>query len=85
MARAAADRAIAFLGLWLEAPTDVLKKRVAERRGDPSDATIRIVDTQIAQIEMPADWTLIDASGAPERTLALANEAPRKLSTRRGG
>jgi aminoglycoside phosphotransferase family enzyme/predicted kinase len=73
IARVATDRNIPFWGLWLEAPTDIIKGRIAERRGDASDATMGIVDSQVAQAKMPSGWTRIDASGAPEQTFALAN------------
>jgi hypothetical protein len=73
--RLATDRGMPFFGLWLEAPTDVLKNRIAHRHGDASDATMRIVDAQVSQIEKPAGWAVIDASGAIARALALANLA----------
>jgi hypothetical protein len=73
--RLATDRGMPFSGLWLEAPTDVLKNRIAHRHGDASDATMRIVDAQLSQIEKPAGWAVIDASGAIARALALANLA----------
>ena len=43
--------AVAFDGLWLEAPLDVLTARVAVRTGDASDATPEVVRAQHAALE----------------------------------
>lgn len=62
-----------FFGLWLEAEPSVLKERVAQRTGDASDATPRVIDIQQTYETGPLDaWTRIDASGSPEETRAQA-------------
>ena len=68
--RCAAD----FLGLWLTAPPEVLRARVAARHGDASDATPEVVDRQLGYDTGAMDWRLVDASGAPGDTLRLAIE-----------
>ncbi len=52
-----------FHGFWLEAPLQVLRARVAARRGDASDADLGVLE-QAAQAEPGAmDWSRIDAAG----------------------
>ncbi len=50
---AAPDR---FSGLWLTAPLDELRRRVAARSGDASDATGAVVDKMAALDAGPIDW-----------------------------
>ncbi|GAB5468645.1 MAG: bifunctional aminoglycoside phosphotransferase/ATP-binding protein [Rhodospirillales bacterium] len=64
-----------FAGLWLEAPLELLKARVAARSGDASDATPAVVEAQVARCQAPADWRSLDASGGPEQVLAAAKAA----------
>ena len=45
-----------FVGIWLEAPEDVLVTRVAGRRGDPSDADAAVVRTQVSRDPGPIHW-----------------------------
>lgn len=63
---------VPFHGLWLEAPRDLLSKRVADRRNDASDATIEIVQLQTRQRTGPISWQRIDASGDVETVAAKA-------------
>ncbi len=61
----ARDHSAAFHGIWLEAPPAVLRKRVSERTGDASDATLDVVAQQIERD--PGDlqgWAILDASGS---------------------
>lgn len=46
VARTARSAGAAFLGLWLEAPVETLRRRVANRTGDASDATPAVVEAQ---------------------------------------
>jgi len=55
---------IPFFGLWLDAPVETLRRRVAERTNDASDATPGMVTAQAAHSAPPSNWTLIDASPA---------------------
>jgi hypothetical protein len=61
-----------FTGLWLEAPPQVLKARVASRTGDASDATPDVVERQLHYEPGRIGWTRIDASGTLDDTLARA-------------
>jgi len=72
----------AFSGFWLEAGPAVLKARVLSRRGDPSDATPQVVDTQLGYDLGQVGWDRIDASGPPEASLAAVR---RKLPPRLAG
>jgi aminoglycoside phosphotransferase family enzyme/predicted kinase len=51
-----------FLGLWLEAPLDLLRARVAARRGDASDATIAVLEAAAARDPGPIAWERLDAA-----------------------
>ena len=63
---------VPFLGFWLQAPREVLAARIAGRRDDVSDATLAVLDDQLARDPGPLDWAPIDASGPPAATLAAA-------------
>jgi aminoglycoside phosphotransferase family enzyme/predicted kinase len=52
----AASVGVAFRGVWLEAPPDSLRRRVASRRDDASDADERVVDLQLALDPGRIDW-----------------------------
>lgn len=60
--RIAARTGARFQGLWLEAPLDVLRDRIRERRHDASDATVEVVETQTTQATGAITWQRIDAS-----------------------
>jgi aminoglycoside phosphotransferase family enzyme/predicted kinase len=61
MEKAASDRAAAFAGFWLEADPLVLWRRVSERSGGPSDATVDILSRQLQRNAAPATWRKVDA------------------------
>ena len=61
-----------FTAFWLEAPADVLLRRVAHRESDASDATPQVVERQMAYDIGNLEWTRLDASGTPEETLCTA-------------
>lgn len=60
--RTVADKGIDFQGIWLAAPIDVLKQRIADRRCDASDATVEVVQTQAEQATSNITWHRVDAS-----------------------
>lgn len=59
----AEDRGLRFLGIWLEAPPDLLAKRIEGRTDDASDADRAVMEQQRDRIAPPADWRRLDASG----------------------
>ena len=59
--QAADDGAAPFLGLWLEAAPDLLRRRVAARAGGPSDATVDILARQLQRDPGAIDWHRLDA------------------------
>ena len=61
-----------YAGIWLDAPLETLKTRVAERRNDASDATAEVVEQQHAYDTGPIDWIRIDSGNGPQRTLDCA-------------
>jgi len=60
--RIAAAAAVPFIGLWLDAPEEVLVERAKQRRLDPSDADEAVIRAQRAQDPGVIDWHRIDAS-----------------------
>lgn len=67
-------RAVAFTGLWLDAPRDVLLRRVGARRGDASDATTAVVESQLEHGPGALDWISLDAVPEPSAVLRAARE-----------
>lgn len=61
-----------FHGLWLKAPPSILRDRIARRRNDASDASVEIVDKQLAYDTGPITWPQLSASGDREATLQAA-------------
>jgi len=74
----AVANATPFVGVWLEAPPDVLMARTEARGPDASDAGASIVRRQITQDPGPMTWHRLDAGGVPgsvaERALVLATK-----------
>ena len=58
-------------GFWLEANAALLQGRVAARCGGASDATVAVLELQLAREREPASWHRLDAAKAPE---ALADD-----------
>ena len=53
-----------FTGIWLDAPVDVLERRVAARRGDASDATTGVLRRLAAANPGPITWHRVAADDA---------------------
>ncbi|HZZ35318.1 MAG TPA: AAA family ATPase [Caulobacteraceae bacterium] len=53
---------VPFAGVWLTAPTAVLKARIGARYGDASDATVNTLHRQLARGPGALDWPSYDAS-----------------------
>jgi len=60
----AASAAVAFTGLWLDAPGSVLMDRTARRTADVSDADSAVVKAQVAQDSGPIAWRRLRAERA---------------------
>jgi len=71
-AQAARDAGVAFTGLWLEAPPERLKTRIASRSGDASDATVEVLARQLTFDLGPIDWSRIEVSGPVADSVAAA-------------
>lgn len=64
-----------FTGVWLDAEPDALRDRVRHRRGGPSDATVDVLDRQLARHTGPIDWHRVST----DRPVAKAVSAIREL------
>jgi uncharacterized protein len=64
IAAVAARANVPFAGLWLEAPAETLRQRIAARHGDASDADRGVLDFQLSRNIGLLDWTRVDASGS---------------------
>jgi uncharacterized protein len=68
---ASAERAgVPFIGIWLEAPREVLVARIGARRLDASDADILVVEQQLKTDIGTLDWHRINST--PDMTTTLA-------------
>jgi len=72
IAEVAARAGVPFTGLWLEAPPEVMAKRLAERRRNVSDADAGVLEMQLAYDLGAIDWRRIDSAGPSEDTLKTA-------------
>jgi uncharacterized protein len=63
---------VTFAGMWLEAPAEVLVKRVANRQGDPSDADAAVVHGQLQRDPGPIGWPRVPAAGKTDAVVAAA-------------
>lgn len=81
VAAVAACACVPFFGLWLEAPVEVLMRRVKDRRGDASDATAAIVAAQAKENIGALAWHRLDAG----RTLDALKAAALDLVQRSDG
>jgi predicted kinase len=63
--RAARDRHAPFVGVWLDVDPDLLWRRVDQRRGGPSDATVEILSRQLERDIGEITWLRLDATRKP--------------------
>ena len=63
---------VRFDGLWLEAPADVLRARVAGRTGDVSDADVAVLERQLGYDIGAMGWRRLDVRGSAEMALRQA-------------
>jgi aminoglycoside phosphotransferase family enzyme/predicted kinase len=66
-----------FHGVWLEAPPEILRNRIAARRGDASDADERVLGLQLALDPGPIDWPRRATIGDPPRYFDIGRDARR--------
>jgi len=64
--------AVPFKGVWLDAPADTLRERVASRTGDASDAGVEILNRQLEADLGDIGWPRINAQGDPTDVAARA-------------
>jgi predicted kinase len=69
---AALAERVPFTGVWLDAPLEVMEARLANRRGDASDATAAVLRQQFARAAAPSNWARIDASRSLDAVAAAA-------------
>lgn len=63
IADVAAALGLPFQGVWLEAPLELLRQRVAARRGDASDAGVAVLESMAAAEAGPIEWRRLDVTG----------------------
>ncbi|HUZ72932.1 MAG TPA: AAA family ATPase [Stellaceae bacterium] len=79
----AANAGVPFTGLWLDARREVMAARLEQRPGDASDATLSVLDQQLASDPGPITWQRIDTGGALARVTAAIRRAA-GIATRPG-
>jgi predicted kinase len=61
---------VQFRGIWLEAPLRILEERVRQRYADVSDATVEVLQKQVASVSAPSQWQPVKTEGPPGEVLA---------------
>jgi aminoglycoside phosphotransferase family enzyme/predicted kinase len=74
----AADTAVPFAGIWLEAPDATLVARIEQRRNDPSDADAAVIRLQQQQGTGAMTWQRFEATSPPEMVLNSAAQYLRR-------
>ena len=70
---------VPFVGLWLDAPAELLAQRISDRAVDASDATGAVLDLQCRVGTGRLDWHRIDGSVNAERVLGSAHDVVSSL------
>ena len=63
---------VPFVGIWLDAPADLLAHRIEERVGDASDADVEVMRAQMRSDLGSINWHRIAAGGSVVDTVAAA-------------
>jgi uncharacterized protein len=71
----AGNAGVPFAGLWLEARRDVMAIRLANRKRDASDATLDVLDRQLASGTGAMAWKTVESGGSLPRVTAAARRA----------
>lgn len=61
IARVAGEAGVAFAGLWLDAPDETLRRRIAARQSDASDADLNVLAFQRSLDTGRIEWSRVDA------------------------
>jgi aminoglycoside phosphotransferase family enzyme/predicted kinase len=69
---AASHEGVPFLGLWLDAPIEIMEARLSARGADASDADVDVLRQQQPRVTAPDDWKHIDASRPIEEVAEAA-------------
>ena len=77
IAEIAARGGAAFTGIWLDAPVDTMRKRIASRIGDVSDATPAVVDEQLSFDLGPQSFTVVGAGRPLDEVVTSCLEVTR--------
>jgi hypothetical protein len=72
IAAVARSARVPFVGLWLAAPADILSARIGVRRGDASDATVQVLERQLAYDTGPIEWQQIESGGTLDSVVVAA-------------
>jgi aminoglycoside phosphotransferase family enzyme/predicted kinase len=88
--RAASGANVPFAGFWLAADPSVLWRRVSERKGGPSDATVDILSRQLQRDAGALSWRKIEADRkvaeiTAEMLASLGDTASFAVSLRKAG
>lgn len=68
--QAARERRVPFLGIWLDVSPDVMWRRVEQRRGGPSDATVDILSRQLERDAGAITWRRLNAARRPAQVVS---------------
>jgi aminoglycoside phosphotransferase family enzyme/predicted kinase len=73
VAKLARESGAPFVGIWLDAPPEVLRRRVRERPHGVSDADLSVLEGQLARDVGRVDWIRLDATlpDLPGRVLEI--------------
>ena len=74
LAALASEMGVPFTGLWLEAPPEVMRQRIARRTSDASDATPAVIDAQLKYEIGKQNFQVLNASVPCEQVVAAGLE-----------
>ena len=73
LAAVAQAAGVSFTGLWLAAPADLLRERLARRRNDASDADAAVRERELGyDLGNLAGWHSVSAAGSVPEVLGAA-------------
>jgi predicted kinase len=63
---------VSFDGVWLDVPVETMRARLEARRRDASDATIAVLEHQLAHDAGRIDWIRLPAAASADEVAARA-------------